>query len=271
MRILLSFILALGGATAASAQTPAPPAVNTVPAAPTAATYAARAVEALKAHDNPRAVALATASLGLQDTVNARFVRGLAYANQQNFAAASVDLEVARTRALAGHANPASMKILNDSLVSAYLFSGQGAKGLALAQEVRAADPADTRVDESIALYYANAAQTLAKTGDINAALTRLEEGAAAAPGHAVDLYVSAATVASMAAKPDWNRVRVEADKALVLAPDNPAANYALGIAEANVGDRSGGLAAMRRAKAHEGADAALNSQIDDALKRLTP
>ena len=66
--------------------------------------YSDAAVDQLKAKNNDQAVALASKSLALQESVNSLYLRGTAYANAQKYPQAIADLEKARSMAAAGKA-----------------------------------------------------------------------------------------------------------------------------------------------------------------------
>jgi tetratricopeptide (TPR) repeat protein len=238
-------------------------------AAVAAKAYADAAVEALKAKDNAKAIALASKSLTLQKSVNSLFIRGTAYANAQRYPEAIADLERAKTQATEGHADTATLNAIDSSLATSYIFGGQSDKGVALAQAVKQRDPANTRVDDTLAAYYNQRAVAAMQAGDKEGAVSILEKAAVSVPSRAVVLYVQAANVLSQGTSVDWKRVKAEADKALALDPNDARANYVAGIALANQSDRSGAISFLKKAKANAGSDASLNADIDTALKKL--
>ncbi|HZL60005.1 MAG TPA: hypothetical protein VFC38_09935 [Stellaceae bacterium] len=231
--------------------------------------YADSAVDALKANDNPRAVALSTKALALQENVNTLFIRGTAYANAQNYAGAIADLEKAKTQATAGHADAATLNAIDASLATSLIFGGQDKRGFALARALKQRDPANTRIDDMLAAYYNQQAVAAMQAGDKAGAVARLEDAARAVPSRAADLYAQAANVLSQGQSPDWGRVEAEAGKGLAIDGNDPRANYVVGIAKANRGDRGGAVPYLQKAKAHVGADAQLRADIDAALKQL--
>jgi TonB family protein len=235
-----------------------------------AKTYANAAVDAIKAKSNDRAVALATKALGLQESVNALFIRGTAQANAQNYAAALADLERAKILAITGKADPSTLNAIDAALTTAYLFGGQSAKGLELAQALKARDPGSrARVDTSIEASYSSQAAAALSAGKKDEAVTLLEQGAAALPARAAALYVQAASVLAQGTAVDWKRVKAEVDKALAVDANDARANYVAGVALASAKDVPGALVFLQKAKANAGSDAALNAEIDGALKAL--
>ena len=232
--------------------------------------YADAGVEALKARDNDRAIALATKALGLQESVNALYIRGTAYANAQNYTAAQGDMEKAKMMAIAGKADAATLNAIDAALTTAYLFGGQSAKGLALAQALKARDPAGAaRVDTAIEAYYTNQAAAAVTAGKKDEAVSVLETGAAAVPARAVSLLVQAANVLAQGTTVDWKRVKAEADKALAIDANDARANYIAGVALGNAKDNAGALTFLQKAKANAASDSALSAQIDAAIRSI--
>ncbi len=231
--------------------------------------YADAAVAALKAKDNARAIALAQKALALQPSVNALYIEGTAYGNSQQYPQAIAALERAKAQALQGHADATTMNAIDSSLATVYIEGGEIDKGLALAKAVKARDPSNTHVDDAIASYYSQRASAAAKAGKTDDAVAALEAGAQATPSRATVFYVEAANTLAQGAKPDWKRVKAEADKALAVDPNDARANFVAGIAVANGGDSKGAVPYLQKAKANAGSDAQLASQVDAALSKL--
>jgi tetratricopeptide (TPR) repeat protein len=231
--------------------------------------YSDAAVDQLKAKNNDQAVALASKSLALQESVNSLYLRGTAYANAQKYPQAIGDLEKARSMAAAGKAEQSTLNAIDAGLATSYMFGGQADKGLALAKELKRRDPSNTRIDDTLAAYYSRQASDAIKAGNRTLAVTSLENAAAAVPSRAGAMYVQAANVLSQGDKPDWKAVKAEADKALALDPNDARANFVAGIALANQGDAKNAIVLLQKAKAAAGADTDLNTNIDTALKKL--
>jgi len=231
--------------------------------------YADAAVDALKAKNNDQAIALSDKALALQQNVNTLYIQGTAYANAQKYPQAIADLEKAKAQASAGHADTATLNAIDASLATSYIFGGQVDKGVALAKALKARDPSNTRVDDTLAAYYNGQAVAAMQAGKKEEAVADLENAAQAVPSRAVVLYVQAANVLAQGDKPDWKRVKAEADKALAINANDPRANYVAGIALANSGDSKGAIPLLQKAKANAGSDAELNGEIDAALKKL--
>jgi TonB family protein len=233
--------------------------------------YTDAAVAALKEKNNDQAIALSGKALALQPSVNGLYVRGTAYANAQQYPQAIADLEKAKAQAASGKADGSTMTAIDSALATAYVFGGQTDKGVALAQDIKRRDPSNTRIDDTLAGYYNQQAGAAIQAGKTDQAVTNLETGAKAVPSRAVALYSSAANVIAHGAKTpdDWKKVKVEADKALAIAPNDAQANFIAGIAMGNSGDRTGATTALQKAKANVGSDADLSGKIDAALAQL--
>jgi TonB family protein len=233
--------------------------------------YSDAAVDALKVKNYDQAIALATKSLALQESVNSLYLRGTAYANAQQYPQAIADLEKARAMAGGGKAEQSTLNAIDAGLATSYLFGGQTDKGLTLAQDLKRRDPSNTRIDDMLASYYTTRANEAIKSGNRAQAVTVLESAAQAVPSRAASSYTQAANVLSQGDKPDWKAVKAEADKALALAPTDARANFIAGIALANQGDSKNAIVFLQKAKASAGSDSDLNTNIDTALKKLQP
>jgi tetratricopeptide (TPR) repeat protein len=231
--------------------------------------YVDAAVDALKAKDNTRAIALSAKSLALLPSVNALYVEGTAYGNVQDYAKAIATIEKAKLQATGGKADAATLNAIDASLAASYIFGGQTEKGLALAQNLKRRDPSNTRIDDTLAVYYNQQAAAAMKGGKRDEAVADLEAAAKAIPSRAVPLLDQAANLLASGAGVDWKRVKAEADKALAIDANDARANYSAGIALANSGNPKEALVLLRTAKATAGSDAELNANIDAALKTL--
>jgi tetratricopeptide (TPR) repeat protein len=230
--------------------------------------YADSALAAFKEKSYDATVELSGKSLALQPSADMMYVQGTAYVSAQHYPQAITVLQKARTIVTAGSGSASSLNAIDTSLMTAYLFGGDGDKGLALAQELKRRDPGNPRIDDSLAGYYNAQAASAVAAGNREDAVTGLEKAATVLPSRAAGLYIQAANVIA-GGPPDWKRVKAEADKALAIEPNNPRANYVAGVALANAHDSANAIVLLQKAKANAGTDAALNSDIDAALKRL--
>ncbi len=232
--------------------------------------YGDAAVAALKAHDNQKAAALADKELALQPAADAYYIRGTAEADGQQYAPAAADLEKADQMVKsAPHPDTQSLNAIETALATAYILGGQPQKGLPLAQQIKQRDPSNTRVDDALAAYYNQQANTAVQGGNRTAAVSGLETAAKAVPSRAALFYAEAAQVLATAPTPDWKAVRAEADKALATDPSNATANYLAGVAAANSGDKTAAIAYLQKAKANAGSDTKLATDATAALQKL--
>jgi tetratricopeptide (TPR) repeat protein len=200
------------------------------------------------------------------------YVRGIAYANIGNDAASIDDLSKARAIAAAANVDARTMATIGFNLAVTQLDAGRLSDAAATAKDVSALDPARGPQLEKFAFAAIdNAAIALANQDNIEEAVNRLEVGARAFPGSAAALLAQAAYVLAAEKKPDWERVKSEADKSLAIDPRDGHGNYIRGFAALQQGDGRLALAFINKAKTSPSyaSDAALGKQIDDALKSL--
>ena len=122
--------------------------------------------------------------------------------------------------------------------------------------------PAD---DRARAATLAGQAQTLAAAGDVAAAIARLEEAEAAAPGWA-ELKVNLAALRSRSA--DYAGAIRDAGAALAIDPSLDGARYNLGIAQLKAGDGAAAAATLAR-YAGQPSPAAVQAALGLALAAL--
>jgi hypothetical protein len=200
------------------------------------------------------------------------YVRGVAEANMQNDTAAIADLTKARAIASAAKSDTKTSVTLAYSLAIAQLDAGLYGEAATTAREVSQSDTARSgQINQRAYVAVSNAAIALANAGKTADAVSRFESGASAFPAAAPGLIAQAATVLATDKKPDWDKVKAEAGKALALNPNSGRAEFILGIAAANQKDPKGALDYMNKAKASTdySSDASLAKQIDTALKQL--
>ncbi|MBC5799773.1 MAG: hypothetical protein GIX03_11765 [Candidatus Eremiobacteraeota bacterium] len=191
----------------------------------------------------------------------------------QNDAAVAA-LEKARSLA-AGTANvkPKDRAQVDVNLIAAYLAAKDVQKANAIAAEVSRLDPSQSGAATLMANYFVAQAQTLSKAGKNADAAALLEQGAAAAPKAAAQLYAQAAfNYLSAQPKPDNDKAKVDADKALAIAPEDAQANFAEGIALANTGKTKDALTYLNKADAAAKKDnnTQLATQIENNIKQLS-
>lgn len=201
-------------------------------------------------------------------------LRALAENALAKYADAIADLQKAQSLAVDSKA-PADVRAqIGASIMSVYFNSGDFEKGKAQFSEVAALDPtARPHLEGTLVNAVLNSARALSAAGKRADAVARYEAGAElVSPGYAMGLYAQAASVLSGDAKPDWKKVKAEADKALALDPDYGLGNFLAGVAVANDGKPKDAVPFLNKAKTSTAysSDAAFAKQVDDALKSVT-
>jgi len=235
--------------------------------------YAEAASSALRAKDYARATTYAQKAVAVAPSVSNYNSLGLAQLDTGDATSAIVSLEKARSLGASdAKATPHDRALVEGNLVSAYLAAGQIEKAKTVADEAMKLDPSETTSANVFANYYIKEAQTAAAAGKGDAAATAYEQAATMAPTSAADLYGEAA-IAYLNMKPANNaKASVDAQKALALKPDSAVANYAAGVALANMpGKDKDALVYLQKAdaSAKAGTDPKLTAAIENVIKAL--
>jgi hypothetical protein len=237
--------------------------------------YVKSASNALKAKNYPQATTAASRVVELApDIIDGYDLRGMAETGAQNDAAAITDLQKARSIAAASgsKADPKAKTALAFNLAVAQLDAGQFGEAATTAKEVAQADTSlSTQLDKIAYADAMNAAVPLANAGKTADAVSRLESGAAAFPHNAGALTAEAAYIMATDKKPDWDKIKAEAQKALDLDPNAGRADFILGIAASQKQDAKTALDYMNKAKATTAysTDPSLAKLVNDALAKL--
>jgi cytochrome c-type biogenesis protein CcmH/NrfG len=235
--------------------------------------YDKYASQALNDKHYPEAVAAAGHAIDLDaQSLNDYYVRGIAYIGMQNYTAAIADLQKARAVAQAAKADDKTLSAIAFNLAVAQLDAGQFGEAATTARDVARTDTAaSARLDKTAYVVAVETAIPLANAGHNADAVSRLESGAAAFPNSAAALYAQASVILATDKKPDWDKVKAEADKALALDPKEGRAEYILGIVASRKNDVKATLDYLNKAKASPtySSDPALAKQVDDALNKL--
>lgn len=240
-----------------------------------AGSFTKNATALLDAKNFPSAIDFANHAIALDArNVQAYYVRGIAYANAHDDAAATADLKMALATGADVKADDMSMGLISYNLAVVQLQAGSFDDAVATARILARFDTARrAQLDKTAAAAYNNDAVALANTGKTADAVSRLEAGAKAYPAIAGTLIAEAAYVMASDKKADWVKVRAEADKALAIDAKNGRAAFVGGLAAARLNDTKAALDYMNKAKASPayGSDISLSKQIDEALKTLNP
>jgi tetratricopeptide (TPR) repeat protein len=233
--------------------------------------YAASALDQKKYAD---AVAAATHAIALNpQSLQGYYVRGTANGDLKDDADAIADLQKAHSIATEAKLDDKSLSAISFNLAVVQLDAGQFGEAATTGKDVARIDGVrSATLDKYAFASVSNAAVALANEGKIADAVSRLDSGAAAFPASAAPLYAQGAYILATDKKPDWSKVKAEAEKATAIDPKAGRANYVLGVAAANQNDPKSALDYMNKAKASPdySSDASLAKQIDGALKQLS-
>jgi tetratricopeptide (TPR) repeat protein len=213
-----------------------------------------------------RAIALNANSL------QAYYDRGQANMGAQNYTAAIADLQKAQSIAATAKSDAQTISTLAFTLAVAQLDAGQFGEAAQSAKDIYRNDTArSAQLDKFAYTAAMNAAITLANAGQNPNAIGRLESGAAAFPHDAGALTAEAAYIMAIDKKPDWDKVKAEAQKALDLDPNAGKADFVLGVVASQKSDQKTAVDYFNKAKATPdyGSDPSLAKQINDALAKL--
>jgi hypothetical protein len=237
--------------------------------------YVKSASNSLKQKNYPQATAAAGRVIELApDIIDGYDLRGMAETGAQNDSAAIADLQKARTIA-AGAGSKTDQKsktALAYNLAVAQLDAGQFGEAATTAKEVSQMDTSlANQLDKIAYVDVMNAAVALANAGRTADAVSRLESGATAFPHNAGPLTAQAAYIMATDKKPDWDKIKTEAQKALDLDPNAGRADFILGIAASQKQDTKTALDYMNKAKATTAytTDPSLAKLVNDALAKL--
>ncbi|MBV8433288.1 MAG: TonB family protein [Candidatus Eremiobacteraeota bacterium] len=200
-----------------------------------AQSYALAAVQSQK--DNPtQALAFGNKAVSLAPSGNSYFALGVAELASNDATSAERDLQKARSMALSGKASKSERENIDSELMQAALLAKDQTTAQAMADDIKQINPSSTAPARAMANYYYAEGQAASKGGKPDEAVADYEKGAAANPEWAVTGYTNAAFVMSQGDKPDFNKMKAEADKAIALNPNDPNANFAEGIALTQLG-----------------------------------
>ncbi|MDQ6933533.1 MAG: TonB family protein, partial [Candidatus Eremiobacteraeota bacterium] len=162
------------------------------------------------------------------ETLNAL---GTAQMAAKDYPAAVVSFERARSMAASVPKLDRKTKLtLDGNLITAYLKNSQLDKATEVRQGDAAIDPSGDLSAQFVA-YYQQQSRDYDSAKKYNEAVAALENAAAASPKYAVTNYANASFEMTRLDKPDFDRMKVDADKALAIDPNDPLANFAEGVA----------------------------------------
>ncbi|HTX59757.1 MAG TPA: energy transducer TonB [Verrucomicrobiae bacterium] len=197
-----------------------------------AQSYANSAV-ALAASNPTQALAYGQKAVALDPSTNSQYALGVAQLSNKQYAEAIATLKGVHDKMFADPKTTKSVKVaIDSSLLSAYTQNGDSANAQAMAAEIKGIDPTSTLPARVLgnALLADGVAAVTAK--NYPAALQDFDEAGAQGDSEvAVTADTQAALVITRTDNPDYAKMQAYADKALAIKPDDPAANFAEGIA----------------------------------------
>jgi tetratricopeptide (TPR) repeat protein len=201
-----------------------------------AASFAAAAVQV--SDSNPaQAMTYAQKAMSIDPSTNSKFALGVAQlANKQN-AEALATLKSVQASAMNDPKFSKTVKENIDArLMEAYLLNNDNQDAQQVAAQIKQLDPNSTLVGRMMGNSYLKAGSDAATAKNYPEALKNFDLASQQGdPEVAVTADVQAAFVIAKMEKPDWKQMQSYADKALALKPDDPYANYAEGIAQAQL------------------------------------
>ncbi|MGZ3497144.1 MAG: tetratricopeptide repeat protein [Vulcanimicrobiaceae bacterium] len=242
--------------------------------------YASAAV-ALEQSNPTQALAYAKSASQLESSANSYYALGSAELANKDYAAATTDLKKARDLAFADPKTDTKAKVnLDAALMTAYMDNNDQSNAQAMAVEIKRLDPSSTVADRMLGNQQLAAAQAASKAGNHEQAVLLFEQAAQKSSDQQVQVtaYVSAAFEQSQLSKPDYAKMKSDADKALAINANDPQANFAEGVALAgqyitggstNAGLKQQATEALNKADslAKSAGNTALSLQIESFIK----
>jgi tetratricopeptide (TPR) repeat protein len=206
------------------------------------------------------------------DSPNGYFFRGLANANQSQYATALPDLQKALDLLKGMKPDDKSLANFEYWVAVSQLNTGAYEAAAATSKDVARLDPLRApSLAQDAFVVVSNAAIALVNAGKPAESVAQFEQGATIFPASAANFYGQAAFVLLGEKPPDFKKVKIEADKALALDPTNGRALFANAFVANNAGDQKGAIADINKAKASPlyGTDASFAKQVDETSKKL--
>lgn len=186
------------------------------------------------AQSNPQqAVAYGKKAVAMSPNGGAYYSLGVAELNAGDAQSAVTDLKKARDLAMADSKTDAKTRVAIDSaLLQAYSKAGDTANAQATAEEIKKLDPNSDAAQIVMGNQYMAQGNDASKAGKHDVAMAAYEKAAqVGGPKVAVTAYAAAALEESRVDKPDYSKMKADADKALAVSPNDPLALFADGIA----------------------------------------
>ena len=125
---------------------------------------------------------------------------------------------------------------IDTELLQGYLATNDSADAQATANEMKSLDPSGTGAQRAVAQHYLAAGNDAMKAADYAGALKDFDQAASAGSApEAVTANTFAAFAIMSGKKPDYDKAKEYALKAVSASPDDVQANFAAGVAYANI------------------------------------
>ena len=240
-----------------------------------AAAYADAAVQS-SMKDPAQSLSFAQKGMTYGTGANNQFALGVADIANDKYADGIAVLKPLRANA----ADPELKKAMDRQLLTAYLGNNDPDDANTIAAEMKQLDPTGNAAAVAIGNYYLNKANAAMQAKDYPTALSAYDQVVNSTDTQvSVTANTGAAFASMQGAKPDYNKAKGYALKAVQGAPDNPEANFAVGLAYQGIyvssshgdGDKQTALTYLK--KAEDAAKAAGNdrlaSQIDKQIQAV--
>lgn len=186
------------------------------------------------ASSNPQqAVAYGKKAVAMSPSGGAYYSLGVAELNAGDAQSAVADLKKSRDLAFADPKTDAKTRVAIDSaLLQAYSKAGDSADAQTTADEIKKLDPNSDAAQIVMGNQYMAQGNDASKAGKHEEAIAAYQKAAqVGGPKVAVTAYAASALEQSRLDKPDYSKMKADADKALAIAPNDPLALFAEGIA----------------------------------------
>lgn len=231
---------------------------------------------------NPQqAVAYGKKAVSMAPSGGSYYSLGVAELNAGDAQAAVADLKKSRDMAFADTKTDVKTRVAIDSaLLQAYTKAGDTAGAQTTADEIRKLDPNSDAAQIVMGNQYMSQGNDASKAGKHDVAIAAYEKAAqVGGPKVAVTAYAAAALEESRLDKPDYSKMRADADKALAASPNDPLALFADGIAQygqyvqagsSNAGQKQQAIDTLNKAKAAAQAagNMSLSLNIENFMKQ---
>jgi len=187
----------------------------------------------LAASNPQQAVAYGKKATAMAPNGGSYYSLGVAELNSGDAQSAVTDLKKSRDLAFADQKTDAKTRVAIDSaLLQAYSKAGDSADAQTTADEIKKLDPNSDAAQIVMGNQYMTQGNDASKAGKHEDAIAAYQKAAqVGGPKVAVTAYAASALEQSRLDKPDYSKMKADADKALAISPNDPLALFAEGIA----------------------------------------